>query len=405
VRPIGEGVLAAVRGAVLRPQRRTLSRKLSAHKAPIRQLLDAGALTAKVAKYARHLRLGGLRRFKRVEEFRIRAGMGARSGALETMTGGETASVLPNLWSHRSRSEQLRYQRVVEVFKTLFPRYTLDAVEASPGSGQPVVQIWEDGRDAPLSLAQLSAGVHQILSFLVNLLGQQRLSVFIEHPEQHLHPHGMRFVHAQIIEAAHQNQVVIVTHDPHFCGPDVVGTVRRSWWTAASGSVVHGPSHIVDRQLAQVQTVLRSLSNREVLFARAVILVEDDSQRDFLLAVAPTLGHDVNALGLSVVQVGGEDGYQPFFTLLNSLRIPYVALKDRLWDQRSYPAARFFAFGCELEDFLDHARLGSERQSVIAEVGTSKRRVAGALGRRLGRQEVPPIFRRHPDRSSGTRHG
>jgi hypothetical protein len=333
-------------------------------------------------------------RVKRVEEFRVRAQPGQRSSAMETMSGLESASILLNLKNHWQPLERARYRQILDTFNLLFPRYRVEAVEESPGSPAPSIQFIEEARHDPLALWQLSAGVHQVLGFLVNLIGQQGRVVFIEHPEQHLHPHGMRFLLSVIKAASEMNQIVVVTHDPHFVSPEGVIGLRRVWWTQ-SGSLIRGlDPQLSEKQRGQVLTVLRSTTDREVVFGRSVLLVEDESQKLFILGVAPRL--EFNAHGVSVVSVNGEDGFSKCFTLLDALAIPYVALKDKNWgDPIRYPANRFWSFGCELEEYLDTNGLADLRAEVIAEVGTSdtKARVARVLPSRLTIAEVPGLFK------------
>jgi len=125
-----------------------------------------------------------------------------------------------------------------------------------------------------------------------------------------------------------------------------------------------------------------------------VILVEDESQQLFLVAVAPILGFDLDAYGVSVIAVDGEDSYGKYFTLFDALAISYFGLKDKHWgNPQMYPDGRFFSFGCELEDYLDQHGLVRLRAKVITEVGTSKARVAGILAGRLTEEQVPQLFR------------
>ena len=63
---------------------------------------------------------------------------------------------------------------------------------------------------------------------------------------------------------------------------------------------------------------------REVVFARCVILVEDESLRDFLVAVAPKLGCNLNSHSISVVPTGGH-GTQ----VVPLVNIPPVLTLDR----------------------------------------------------------------------------
>jgi len=339
---------------------------------------------------------------KYVAEFRAEAVVGQRTGSIETTTGSETASVLLNLKNHSSRIERERYRAIVSAFTTLFPRYeTMEAVERTPGSGEADIQFWEVGRDHPLTLGYVSAGVKQVLTLLTILIGRQGLTLLVEHPEQHLHPHGMRYLQSLLGQASARNQIIVVTHDPHFIDPQRLVGLHRVWWTAARGSEVHGldcaSAEQDDRgravQTAQFKTVFRHLGNREMVFARAVVLAEDESQQEFLVSIAETLGYDLNAHGISLLSVGGEAGYRPFIALLRALAIPFLCLKDKPWgNDRQYPADQFLAFGKEIEEYLDDHGLAEQRQAVRDRYGTSKRRSAALLGAELCREQIPMFF-------------
>ncbi len=310
------------------------------------------------------------------------------------MSGSDTASALLNLKNHSSLSERARYEDVVKAFGTLFPRYLIAAVEQSPGAGVPDIQFLEAGEANPVSISSVSAGMHQALTLLVDLVAREGLIVFLEHPEQHLHPHSMRFLQSFLRKGAEVNQIIVATHEPYFVDPSAALGVRRFWWTKdAAARAFEFPTPMTNVQMAQIGTALRHPRNREIVFARSVLLVEDESQLGFLTAVAPTLDHDIDAHSVSIISVGSHDGYKPFEVLLKALGIPYVCLRDRRWGEKQrYPRDRFFSLGAELEDYLDNNGLAEARQKVIHEVGTSKRRAASALGAIVTKEQIPPVF-------------
>jgi hypothetical protein len=191
-----------------------------------------------------------------------------------------------------------------------------------------------------------------------------------------------------------QNQIIVVTHNPNFVDPSQPESLRRVWWTSSTGTRVTDPGPQLDgKQAAQCRTALRHVGDREMVFARTVILVEDESQREFIAGVAPTLGYDLDATGISVISVDGQSGYVPYRIFLHAFGIPYVALRDLPWgDANEYPTSRFFSLGTELEDFLENSGFAKLRQEVIKDVGTAKRRVAGVMALRLARNDIPSIF-------------
>ncbi len=100
-----------------------------------------------------------------------------------------------------------------------------------------------------------------------------------------------------------------------------------------------------------------------------------------------------SAGGLNRRRISGGQYYSPFQVLLDSLKIPYIALRDHDWgDPRRYPENRFFSLGGEIEAFLDSSGIADLRKSVEEEVGRSKRRVASVLATRLLAEQVPDIF-------------
>lgn len=331
-------------------------------------------------------------RFKRFEEFRLKAAPAQGAANVESLSGLESANVLFNLRNHANPEESVRYDMVIQAFEALFPHYKIVVVETSPGSGVPDIQFRREGRP-PQTLSQVSSGTNQMLTLLTNLLGRRGLILFIEHPEALLHPQSMRFLQRLLIEASEPNQIIITTHDPHFVSAGNALGLRRIW-TLRDDTKVSGLSNELSvKELGQIETALRNPGAKEVVFARAVILVEDESQCEFLLQIAPTLGRDIDAHGISVIPVGGEHGYKPYRTLLDALNIPYVCLRDKRWGQDiDFPPARFFALGAEIEEYLDSQGLAELRLTTKQDVGQGKPRVMAALGAQLKKEDVPKLF-------------
>lgn len=335
-------------------------------------------------------------RYKVFTEFRERVSRDSRTSVVESFAGSETASVLLNLKNHADEPERRRYGLVKDAFGLFFPQLEIEAVEQQPGTGIPDIQFKYQSDPSPLRLNHVSSGVHQILTMITNLVAREGLIIFIEHPEIHLHPQAIRALNSLILDASDRNQIIVATHNPEFIDPTRPQSLRRLWLTSARETRLSSIKKQNRKSLGQMETALRLGANREVVFARSVLLVEDQTQQQFLRSVAPTLGLDIDAKGVSIVTaVDGQDGFKPFFTLLNGLQIPYVCLKDKPWgDKRRYPAERFFSLGMEIEEFLDQAGLHEVRQHVVKKVGKSKPRVGGELGAMLCAKQIPEIFDR-----------
>ena len=175
-----------------------------------------------------------------IQEFRSRSILNQRSSATESLTGTDTASAMLNLKNHNDAHQRYRYNKIVEAFRNLFPLFQIEAIEQEPGKGVPDVQFWH-GKSNPISFSYVKAGVHQILTLLTNLIAVDEGQVlFVEQPEQHLHPHSMRYLQSLLREATEQAQIVVVTHDPHFVDPKHPNGLRRFWWTKDKGTQVFG---------------------------------------------------------------------------------------------------------------------------------------------------------------------
>ena len=282
--------------------------------------------------------------------------------------------MLLNLKDHTDKVQRDRYEEIKESFHSFPPRFRIEAVEQTPASGVPEIQFMESGRPNPLTLIQVSAGIHEVLNLLTNIIGRQGLTLFIEHPEPRLHPHSMRAFQSLLFREGGQNQVILVTHSPQFVDPRAPEGLRRIWWTLGTGTKVAGPSTtITDAERGQLATALKHLGDREILFARSVVLVEDESQREFLTGVARTLGHDIDGNSVSIIDVHDENGYGKYETLLDTFEIPFVALKDKQWgDDVRYPPDSYFTLDMEIEDYLDAHGLAEERKAAADEVGQNK---------------------------------
>lgn len=138
---------------------------------------------------------------------------------------------------------------------------------------------------------------------------------------------------------------------------------------------------------------LREASNREVLFARAVLLVEGETEEAFLPTVAPRIGRDLDAASVSVLSVGGEGGFDPYIRLLQSLGIPFRCLRDKGPGGSAQEYQKFFTFlGAEFEEFMRERRFGPLFEEAKKASGASKVRVGRYLGAHIEPNAVPEVF-------------
>ena len=332
--------------------------------------------------------------FDYFSEYRARPCKNERSPALYSLEGSQTANVLLNLKNHTDRRQRNRYIGVKHAFSTFFPNLKIEAVETSPGSGTADIQLTEIGSSYPVRIENVGAGVAELVTILTNLITFRRHIFVIEEPELHLHPHTKRGLEQLIRHSAIKNQVFTVTHDPVFINPDYINNLKRfySLKRKKTGTIVASVSDGLDlKGIAQVKTAMRDVSKREIVFSRAILFVEDESQHNFIRGCAEKLDFGLDSIGLSIIAVEGKDGFKPYITLAEQLSLPFLCLADLAWGADK-PEKIYRSLGCELEEYLDQAGFKSLMDRGRKAVGTSKQRVAKYCGAHIEAEDIPPMF-------------
>jgi len=154
----------------------------------------------------------------------------------------------------------------------------------------------------------------------------------IEEPEVFLHPQKARYFQT-VLEGLSDsgNQVFLSTHSPIFVQvhkPESVAIIRRTaeHGTKACQTQACNLTHS-ERQTLRLLTEFDA-ERKELFFAKAVLLVEGATEKVALPLAFKALGHDINRLGISVVEVGGKTKFPLFVRVLNALKIPYAVLAD-----------------------------------------------------------------------------
>lgn len=164
----------------------------------------------------------------------------------------------------------------------------------------------------------------------------------IEEPEAHLHPHVQRKVFRSFLRprihlpdddspAAPNRTVLLSTHSPHIVSVAPLGSMVL---LRSEDSPAHTTGRsVVSAGLTQVDTEdlerYLDVTRGEILFAKGVILVEGDAESFLVPALAKLLGHDLDALGISVCSVSGTN-FLPYVKVLGTkgLDVPFSLLTD-----------------------------------------------------------------------------
>jgi len=334
-------------------------------------------------------------RFSHFEEFRGRPGRTGRTAALNSLEGSQTANVLLNLKNHTERRQRDRYTGVTHAFSTFFPQLRIEAVETEPSSGIADIHFTEIGDNYPVPIENVGAGISELLTLLTNLVTLRGYIFVIEEPELHLHPHAKRNLADLIRRSSTKNQFFIITHDPLFIYPDFMHNLNRFYLRGKNTGTVMASmsSDLSARDIGQIKTASKDISKRELYFARAVLFVEDESQQRFIEGCAKKLDYGLDSAGLSIVEVGGQDGFEPYIKLAKQLDLPFLCLRDLPWgSDTDRPSKIYRSLGCELEQYLEHAGCGYLMEQARKTVGTSKQWVAKYCGEHIERSDIPPFF-------------
>ncbi len=154
----------------------------------------------------------------------------------------------------------------------------------------------------------------------------------IEEPEIYLHPHATRVLLNLLDKVAQRDQVIFTTHASEFINRvplDQIITVQRR----DDGEGVHsravrpGLGGLPREEVTKVQRYLRE-DRSDMLFARAVLLVEGQAEYFSLPGFARTLGLDLDAGGVSIVFVNGIGNFATYHHILRAFQIPHGVLMD-----------------------------------------------------------------------------
>jgi len=334
-------------------------------------------------------------RFSHFAEFRGRPVRTKRTSVLDSLQGSQTANVLLNLKNHTEKRQRRRYIGVKYAFSTFLPQLRIEAVESEPGSGIADIQFTEIGANFSVPIENVGAGITELLTLLTNLVTLRGYIFVIEEPELHLHPHAKRSLAELIRHSSTGNQVFIITHDPLFINPDFILNLNRFYLKGKkSGTVVASMSRDLSaRDIGQIKTASKDIAKCELYFARAVLFVEDESQLKFIEGCANKLDYGLDSLGLSIIEVGGKDGFEPYIKLAKQLDIPFLCLADLPWGSSpDRPPTIYRSLGYELEQYLEDSGCGSLMEQAKKAIGSSKQRVAKYCGEHIEVANIPPFF-------------
>ena len=176
-----------------------------------------------------------------------------------------------------------------------------------------------------------------LLFAYVVALGYRDPKIAIEEPESHLHPHAIRSFTTYLRSLNHQT--IISTHSTFVtdvADPEDIVLLRRRGASSIAKTI--GRGRLTDLEKLQLSRYIQG-STSEFFFAKAVVLVEGQSEVAALPIFAEALGIELDRLGVSVIPVQGVN-FRPFVRLFqpDALDIKHMIICDN--DQAAVVAAR-----------------------------------------------------------------
>lgn len=159
----------------------------------------------------------------------------------------------------------------------------------------------------------------------------------VEEPELFLHPNGQRKMMNVLKEISQNDQIIICSHSSFFVDMfhySKLALIKRDG---------RGPSYSVqytgdifeddDQKKSFRYLSYFDISRSELFFARKVILVEGDTEKQIIPYWASKLmiadkRFDFSANNICITDCGGKTNFTAFMKVLNNLRIPYIVIHD-----------------------------------------------------------------------------
>jgi putative ATP-dependent endonuclease of OLD family len=172
--------------------------------------------------------------------------------------------------------------------------------------------------------------------------------IAIEEPEIYLHPHAQRSLallfrelagqgaqlfysthSASFLSIEHFDEVAVVERCPDNDG-DVCTRIRRlaADDLLAKRQALHAGVAMTVGSMRERLPNACSVEHTEAFYARAVLLVEGETEQAALPVYATAMGVDFDALGVSVVSAGGKTGLDALHQLYDGLGFPVFLLFD-----------------------------------------------------------------------------
>lgn len=248
-----------------------------------------------------------------------------------TYSGARTAEILLDLYTSEGLDEREKASRIIEQFSRFFPEHDLLPVKGA--KLMVIVRDAEKSDGGPLTLPieSMGMGFMELVIFFVNIFERKNQIFLLEEPENHLHPNHQRMLAEVIRETSAQNQFVVISHSPHFIDIENICSNLIIKREEGSSSIVQvRESQFSRKEIGKIKKIFyhEHPENREMFFARRVILVEGGTEKMGLNYLAYELGNQLSADDVFVAAIGGKGRFPIYHKLLTEFEIDH----EIVWD-------------------------------------------------------------------------
>ncbi len=219
----------------------------------------------------------------------------------------------------------------------------------SPPERQPDIslELVTSGRLGDVPLEFSGAGIAEALFLSAVLAGSIGQVILLDEPALNLHPTMQATLLSELLALAHSpegegSQFLVNTHAPTLVPPDAIDRVSR--FTLQDGHTIRQALDVKQRDedqdqnqnqevLNDVRKMLRgNLAARALLFSRAILLLEGETELGALPVWHPNLEHQ----DIALYAVGGKGNFVSPLKLIHHFAIPWAIIGDGevLWDLR-----------------------------------------------------------------------
>ncbi|WP_413769093.1 AAA family ATPase [Rhodococcus pyridinivorans] len=164
--------------------------------------------------------------------------------------------------------------------------------------------------------------------------GRPGYLLLFEEPELYLYPWAQRQLFQALEAFAQDHSVLVTTHSPVFFGPESTKTFTKLRKVSEAGSTPYTELTPVDlgtsMSVRDAFQIIRHEHNEIAFFARAVVLVEGDSDTVVLPHLARLLDPAWNHIDLNIAfaRIGGKGNIEKYRTFFNHFGIPVHVICD-----------------------------------------------------------------------------